>query len=74
MTPEMIALLTAALPGIEELLASVWSAHSSGVMTMADAKAAIAGGIAALAGLPATDVIEDAKLHSEFDTSSEKAP
>jgi uncharacterized protein len=70
MTEAEIQLLIAALPGIEALVKSVWSAHNSGVTTLADAKAAIAGGIAALAGMPATDAAEDAKLHEAFESNT----
>ena len=70
MTPEMIQLLIAALPGIEALVKAEWDAHTSGVKTLDDAKASIAGGLAALAAIKVSDAAEDAKLHQAFETNT----
>lgn len=70
LTTAEIAFLTAALPGIEAIIKAAFAAHSSGTMSLADAQAAIAGGLAGLAALPTTDAAADAKLAQAFESNT----
>jgi hypothetical protein len=70
LTEAEIAFLTAAFPTIEAIIKAAFAAHSAGTLSLADAKAAITGGLQGVGSLSAIDAAEDAKLEARFETTT----
>lgn len=70
LTQAEIEFFTAALPEAVALIKAIYASHSAGTMSLADAQADIAGGLAGLASMATINAAENAKLHEAFESNT----